>query len=100
MKEFSAAVFVIFGFLATIVLLMVAGGFVVATLWGWFIVPTFGMKELTIAQAMGVSLMIGYFRNKANGKKSSMEDNIAIMGEIIINLLVTLGLGYLVHLFM
>jgi len=33
-------------------------GFIFMTLWGWFIVPTFGLAPLTLAVAIGVALVV------------------------------------------
>lgn len=35
--------------------------FVVATLWGWFVVPL-GLDAIGKAQALGLSLLVAYFR--------------------------------------
>lgn len=39
------------------------GGYVLTCLWGWFVVPTFALPPLTLAQAIGVSLIVGYLTN-------------------------------------
>ena len=33
-------------------------GFTVSVLWGWFVVPIFGLPALTVAQAYGLALVI------------------------------------------
>jgi hypothetical protein len=45
------------------VLMLLLDGFLFSTMWGWWIVPTFGLKPLTLIQAMGISVLIAYFRN-------------------------------------
>ena len=44
--------------LLTLPIIMLWHGFVFQTLWGWFIVPTFGMAPLTAAAAIGVALVV------------------------------------------
>jgi len=38
-----------------------AGAFVGVKLWAWFVVPVFGFKAVTLPQAFGLSLLIGYW---------------------------------------
>lgn len=44
------------------VMLMFLGAFILLDLWSWFIVPVFAVKELTIASAMGLSLVGSFFK--------------------------------------
>lgn len=37
-------------------------GFVISVMWGWFIVPVFGLPELSIVQAIGVAMVISLFQ--------------------------------------
>ncbi len=39
-------------------------GVVAKTLWGWFVVPVFGLPALTILQALGISFVISVFINR------------------------------------
>ncbi len=36
------------------------GGFIFAHMWHWFIVPRFGLPDLTFMQAVGVLMTIGF----------------------------------------
>lgn len=38
----------------------ILSGYVLSVLWGWFIVPTFGLPLLTIPVAIGVMLVVAY----------------------------------------
>jgi hypothetical protein len=53
MNKFLSALGV---FIAVVVLIPISG-LVVQILWGWFIVPVFAVKALTIAQAIGLSIV-------------------------------------------
>ena len=61
------------GGLAAIVLALVWGaawgGFTLSVLWGWFVVPLFGLPALSIAQAFGLALVV----RSANGISSQSE---------------------------
>ena len=39
-------------------------GFVIYILWGWFAVPIFELRSLTIVQAIALSLMVGLLTNQ------------------------------------
>lgn len=78
-------------------------GFVLLKLWGWFVVPTFGVKPLTLTQALGISLLIGFltFHELPNREKErSLND---LMGSIFLHYIYqfsALSLGWVYHLFM
>ena len=40
-------------------------GYVLSILWGWFIVPLFGLPALSIPFAIGFSLIVGYMTHQA-----------------------------------
>lgn len=45
-------------------------GFTLSALWGWFIVPIFGLPALSVAQAYGVTLVLGATRGYRREAKS------------------------------
>jgi hypothetical protein len=50
-----------------------AGGFVFSKLWLWFAVPVFGVEELTVAQSVGLCMLISFVtknNNYSSDKKS------------------------------
>lgn len=53
--KFCSALIILF--LATII-----DGFMYMQLWKWFIAPTFQMTELKLAQAIGLSLFVGFIK--------------------------------------
>jgi Na+(H+)/acetate symporter ActP len=92
--------FVLFGICA-IVALMVASsiwsGYVLSILWGWFIVPTFGLPMLSIPVAIGLALIVSYLTKSVSNTKTDWGWSISIA---IITPLVALCMGYVVHSFM
>jgi len=58
----------ILGGVAAIVLAVVWAGFwtglAVSVMWGWFVVPVFGLPSLSIAQAYGLALVVGVLTHK------------------------------------
>jgi Na+(H+)/acetate symporter ActP len=92
--------FVLFGICA-IVALMVASsiwsGYVLSILWGWFIVPTFGLPMLSIPVAIGLALIVSYLT------KQMAESRVAwgyTFSMALVVPLVALCMGYVVHSFM
>lgn len=58
----------VIGYIATTIILMVYStlldGWAIAKLWAWFIVPTFSLQALTIAQAIGFALVVSYLTHQ------------------------------------
>ena len=42
--------------------LAILQGWVMSVLWRWFIAPTFGLREISIPAAIGISLLMGVVR--------------------------------------
>ncbi|MEO6709811.1 MAG: hypothetical protein ABIP42_09530 [Planctomycetota bacterium] len=55
---------VIVGSAGVIVGSAIWGGLVLSILWGWFIVPVFHVSTLTIAQAIGITLVVSLLRSR------------------------------------
>jgi len=81
-------------------------GFTLSVLWGWFITPTFNVMELTIIQAIGISFTKNYMFFKAFKKQKSdnekfkfKEFTVGFVNTIGLAV-ISLGFGYIYHLFM
>lgn len=48
---------IILGAITAMALSMIYTGFVFTKLWGWFVIPVFGLPVLTIAQAIGLTIV-------------------------------------------
>ncbi|HEY3544739.1 MAG TPA: hypothetical protein VGK17_01450 [Propionicimonas sp.] len=58
-------------FIAIVVLIVpmsLLRGFTISTLWGWYVVPTFGAPSLSVVAAIGISLLVGLLTAKAPPK--------------------------------
>jgi hypothetical protein len=69
-------------------------GGVLAILWRWFVVSTFHAAPLSVAQAIGVSLVVNIVRPSYPDKRSGIELLAAGVGKA----LVLLAIGWVVHL--
>ena len=80
-------------------------GYVIMVLWGWFIVPL-GIIALSLPMAMGISLLVSYMNFQHSDffekhKNDSSSHKIQRFVSICIGRpIMTLGLGYIIHLFM
>ena len=94
--------------LATIAFGALWSGFVLATLWAWFIVPTFGLTALTSIQSIGIVIIARFMTYQIDVKELiSEEDNdtqvkkgIALLAFTFLYPLLVLTLGWVVHKFM
>ena len=72
------------------------GGFTTMILWGWFISPTFDINRLNLVQAIGLNIFISLFTARSN----LGGDQFSRRAIFFLTLLVAIGLGWIVHLFM
>lgn len=75
--------FVMFGALA---LGYVWSGYALTILWGWFMVPTFGLPSLALAPAIGVAVVVGYLTHPyrpTEEAKGTMAEHMAESFSII-----------------
>lgn len=77
-------------------------GWVLTVLWGWFIVPTFGITQLSIPVAIGISFIVSMFRSHipTNNKDESAEEKIGKIVGAILSPFFVLLFGWIVHSFM
>ena len=80
------------GVLALGVVAIIVRGFVLTKLWGWFVVPVFGLPALHIAAAVGLSLLLGYLLSTTK-EKTSLVGIFANAGAAYL-------VGWVIHLFM
>lgn len=92
-------------FIVTTVICALVIGFTLATLWGWFIVPTFELPALSLAAAIGFAMVVGFLTYHFDSAKHAeqpqlVEEMIKLLFFSIFRALPTLLIGYIVHLFM
>ena len=96
MKELGQLSFTI---LSTIVTAIFAG-FVLMTLWDWFIVYSFGVKSLSLVEAIGVGLFLNFFKRLPSPKENvTFESVVKDTFEKIFVLALLLGVSFIVTLF-
>ena len=77
-------------------------GFVLMKLWGWFIVPTFGLPALTIAVAIGLALTVSFLTHQMRAKTDESSTDVAarLFGYGFANASIVLLFGWAVTLFL
>ena len=98
--------FVLFAAAAIVVLGAIMRGFVLKKLWGWFVIPLFpSAPAVSIAQAIGISLVVGYLTHQDSESKSESSASsakgvmaFALLGLFIQSAIVFL-FGWVTHLF-
>ena len=101
-KGCMVAVLSVLGVPVLIALSAVTSGWALSILWGWFVVPVFGLPALTIAQAVGVSYVVSFLtRRTAQPNKGEKEHSDVVWGVSVLFIapLLTLGIGWIIHLF-
>ena len=94
----------IVGVMALLVISSVWRGYVLTLLWGWFIVATFGLPALTLAAAIGMSLVVSFLTYQGDAAKASeggvSERFIKAAAQSLLFPAAVLGFGAVVHQFM
>ena len=98
------------GIVAVLFILIVgtfANGLTLSVLWKWFVVPAFDVPQLTVMQALGLSLVVSFFtadlqKQEADHKKktSATESILTACLQVVIKPLVFLAIGWVYLQFM
>jgi len=94
MKELLQVV----GLLLLIPFTAILDGWAISTTWRWFVAQTFDMPTLSMAQAIGLGLMVRYITYRY-----AAEDERGFAKQLLASLLLPIiyvGLGWLVTLFL
>lgn len=83
-----------FGILAILLVAIVfdalISGWALSVMWLWFVVPLFGLPHLSVAQAIGLGLIVALFRNANATNASNPDGTRKSWGEIISGVLAVL----------
>lgn len=87
------------GLLAMIPLATVLNGMAFRTLWAWFVIPIFHLPSLTIAQAIGVSMVVSFLTYQSTSTDKDQPKWMPI-AMLFIKPAISLGCGWTVRLFL
>ena len=85
-------------FIATTVGLYLLNGVTLMLLWGWFMVPTFGLPVISLVQAIGIGMVIGFLTFQHIPRNKEEEKEMIALALLIPVLTIAFGWGF--HLFM
>lgn len=99
------ALLALLGLPALIAVQAILNGWVLSHLWRWFFVPVLDLPAIGIAQAIGISLVVGYLTHQipkettyeANKSKTEKFLEAVLMG--VIRPLFALLIGFIVKIF-
>ena len=75
---------------------------VLSYLWGWFVVPTFNLPELSIQTAWGLYILVGFLNTQIRTTKPKEEDrsNTVTYLEAVLAPTIAWLSGYLIYTFL
>lgn len=82
-----------------VILVWILNGFALKVIWGWFMVPVFGLPALTIPAALGIGILVSYLTQNSVSPDQQTGRRWTAM-QLLARPILALGLGALVHLFM
>lgn len=85
-----------------VILLSVWNGLVISVIWNWFMPKIFGLVQLSIAQAIGISLMAGVLVGGTGRSKSDNNTDTGTVLRLTVPFLPGLGalaMGFIVQMF-
>lgn len=94
---FGLAAFAVVSIVANVII----DGWVLSTLWGWFISPLFGLPSLSIPTAIGIALFVGLITKKVETTSDEELSNSikSIIARVLFYPLTVLLIGWIVKLF-
>lgn len=83
---------------------VLAAGFVSMKLWAWFVVPVFGLPQLTIVQAWGIALLASLWTHQnftnTNKDERSTGEKIAYTIAVLLSPWMILLFGWIGHTYL
>lgn len=87
-----------FGLFALIIVAYLLDGLALKMLWGWFLVPVFGLPTISLTQAIGVGIVIGFLTQQHIPRDEKQRREMFIY--TVIAPVTAVAVGWVVHLFM
>jgi putative Mn2+ efflux pump MntP len=90
------------GVIFLVIVSTIFNGFALAQLWEWFITTTFAIKAITIPQAIGLSMVIGFITGNYNTESNDKDDTEKWIKAIVLAILkptFALVFGWIIYQF-
>lgn len=86
-------------FVGFIVVAYLVNGWALLYLWEWFMVPL-GLPPLTMAWAIGISIVIGFLTNHTMPQKDGEIDSNKALINVFLRPIMAFSVGYIVQLYL
>lgn len=86
--------------LVVVILLSMWGSMVLAALWGWFVVPTFGIVPLSWTQAWGLNLVVAFMVYHPSPRNPDADFVVEMVYQVISMVwcsIIVLAIGWALH---
>lgn len=83
---------------AFLVFVITLNGWALSVLWGWFVVPVFNVNNLSVIQALGISVVVSFFKGYQETVEVKKQQWVAAFGKVASWPLSTLAYGWVIHL--
>jgi len=96
--------FKMIGFILQMVINAISNGWALSVLWGWFFVPTLGLPELGVVQAIGIALVVDYLTHRRTDTRplsgEVMNKLVEAGANSVLRAIFAVAFGWVVHSFM
>lgn len=86
------------GLIALTIVVYLLNGVALKLLWGWFMVPTFGLPVISLVQALGIMIIISFLAHQHIPMYKDFENEQFFF--LILIPVLAMAVGWIVHLFM
>ncbi|MEK9171051.1 MAG: hypothetical protein AAB789_01925 [Patescibacteria group bacterium] len=86
------------GLIALMIVAYLLNGVALKLLWGWFMVPTLGLPVISLVQAIGIGIVIGFLTQQHIPRDEDAKKELLVF-EVLTPVL-AIAVGWIVHLFM
>jgi len=96
------AVFSIVLLALMVIPLSLLNGFVLMTLWAWFVTPLFGLLPLSLIEAIGLGIIVSYLTHQYGATQEKFEtakEALAGIFKMILHPIITLAFAWVIQLF-
>lgn len=76
----------------------ILNGWALSTIWGWFVVPTFGVPALSIPTAIGISIVLSLLTHQPDLRKENGDFSKAFT-YLFLRPFLVVGIAWIVKLF-
>lgn len=98
-KAVSVVILALLGIPAMIFFSSLLNGWALSVLWRWFVSPVFEIRNLGIAEAIGLSLIVSYLTHQAQNKNREENSLANTLGLVIVRPLFSVLIGWCIKFF-